>query len=67
VQKFLNTDARIPAQFKSLSRWTARVETAGEQQIWVSLFSNDPTEWQRLAPKTQDICIIRRVHPPASS
>ena len=56
MQEFLMTDARIPAQFKSLSRWSARIQTAGDRQIWVSLFSNDPTEWQRLAPITQDLC-----------
>jgi hypothetical protein len=54
---FLNTDSRIPQQFRSLSVWTVEIQAQGVEVIRVDLFANDPAAWLKQAPKTQDLCI----------
>lgn len=57
TQRFLDTDVRIPGQFRGLSAWSVQLEAQGTEVIHVDLFPTDSTAWLRQAPKTNDLCI----------
>jgi hypothetical protein len=57
AQKFLIEENQIPAAFKNLAAWSARILNGGNDRIVIGLRPNDPAAWAKESPPVRGYCI----------